>query len=185
MLAGYALYASPAPIGTFAMNPTRDTSSVRVACDAMCGGLARRLRILGVDASFTPGIADDELLRHAEAESRVVISSDGPLFRRRPIAGGRVRALRLPVGLPLDRQLELAIRELRLRAEFPRCARCNGELAVVPRTAVADCVPARTLIWRREFFRCVECGHVYWQGSHWRRIGDWRCAHSAGGADDI
>jgi uncharacterized protein with PIN domain len=145
--------------------------NLRVACDAMCGGLARWLRALGVDATYTPGIDDGELVEQARKENRVVISTDGPLLQRGVFTSGRLRALRLPVGLRLSEQVETAVRELRIRVAFPRCTLCNGSLAAVGRDQVADVVPARSLIWAREFYRCTNCGHVFWEGSHWRRIG--------------
>lgn len=156
-----------------------DKTQPKIACDAMCGGLARRLRMLGVDATFTAGIDDDALLRHCRAEGRVLVSSDGPLFQRRVLARGRLRGVHLPVGLRLDRQVDFVMRQLGLRVGFPRCACCNGELRRVARDAIADVVPARTLIWRRAFFRCEQCAHVFWEGSHWRRIGPMRVSYEA------
>lgn len=143
----------------------------RAACDAMCGGVARWLRVLGVDATWTPGIADRDLVEHAVTEGRIVVSSDGKLFERRVLASGELRGVRLPVGLKLDEQVVFVVRALGITAGFPRCARCNGELAAVERAAVADVVPARSLIWVNDFYRCATCGHVFWEGSHWRRIG--------------
>ncbi len=142
----------------------------RVACDAMCGGLARWLRVLGVDASYTPGIDDAELVAHALAEGRVLLSSDGKLFERRPLATGQVRGLRLPVGLRLVEQVRFVVRELGLTPGVPRCTLCNGPLEYVDRAEVGDVVPARSLIWVHEFYRCTGCGHIYWEGTHWRRI---------------
>ncbi len=142
----------------------------RLACDAMCGGLARWLRVLGVDASYTPGIEDAALVEHALAERRIVVSSDAKMFERRLLTSGQVRGLQLPVGLKLYDQVRFAVRELRLTPGFPRCTLCNGELERVARADVADVVPARSLIWAEEFYRCRSCGHVYWQGTHWQRI---------------
>jgi len=145
-------------------------STLKVACDAMCGGLARWLRVLGVDASYTPGIEDGELVRHAEAEGRIVLSSDGKLSERRGFPTRRVRGVRLPVGLKLLEQVGFVVRELAIRPAFPRCTLCNGVLQEVPRADVADVVPARSLIWKRDFYRCTDCQHVFWEGTHWRRI---------------
>jgi uncharacterized protein with PIN domain len=142
----------------------------KIACDAMCGGVARWLRLLGVDTSYTPGIEDGELVRQALAEKRVVLSSDGKLFERRLFTSGELQGLRLPVGLKLLDQLRFVVRALGLCAGFPRCTLCNGELEVVGRAEVADVVPARSLVWATEFYRCGTCGHVFWQGTHWRRI---------------
>jgi len=137
----------------------------------MCGGVARWLRILGVDTTFTPGIDDGDLVCHALAEGRVVVSSDRKLFERRVFATGQLRGLRMPAGLRLREQVRFVTQHLDLRRGFPRCPACNGTLRAVRRAEVADVVPARSLIWVREFFRCPGCGHVYWEGTHWRRIG--------------
>lgn len=146
----------------------------RVACDAMCGGVARWLRVFGVDSSYTPGIEDGDLVAQARDEGRVVISADGLIFERRVFATGELRGVRLPVGLRLLDQVEFVVRALGIEPGFPRCSECNGRLEPVDRADVADVVPARTLIWVRDFFRCRTCRHVYWEGTHWRRIGSVR-----------
>lgn len=151
------------PAETARQNPT-------VACDAMCGGLARWLRVLGVDASYTPGIEDGALVEHALADGRVVLSSDGKLFERRLFTTGQLRGLRLPVGLRRLEQLRFVVLNLGIQPGLPRCSACNGPLAAVSRQEVADVVPARSLVWAQEFFRCRVCGHVFWEGTHWRRI---------------
>lgn len=136
----------------------------------MCGGLARWLRVLGVDASYTPDIEDGLLVRQALAERRTVVSSDHKLFERRVFATGELGGLLMPVGLKLREQVRFVAQKLGLRTGFPRCTLCNGELATVARAEIADVVPARSLIWAHEFYRCGACGHVYWEGTHWRRI---------------
>ncbi len=152
------------------MTSVKPDQPKRIACDAMCGGLARWLRVLGVDASYTPGIDDAELVRHAQSDHRVLISSDRKIFERRLLASGEVQGLLLPVGLALRDQVKFAVAGLGLAVGFPRCTLCNGELQSVDRAAVADVVPAKSLIWAPEFYRCQECQHVYWEGTHWRRI---------------
>ena len=150
--------------------PVASPEAPKIACDAMCGGLARWLRVLGIDTSYTPGIEDGELVAHALAEGRVVLSSDGKLFERRAFTTAQLRGLRLPVGLKLQEQVRFVVRELKLVPGFPRCTLCNGELDAVTRAEVADVVPARSLIWATEFYRCRACRHVFWEGTHWRRI---------------
>lgn len=144
--------------------------ALRLAADAMCGGLARWLRLAGVDTSFTPGIDDAELVRQALAESRIVLTSDQKLLERRVFTTGRLGYVRLPVGLRREAQFLRVVETLHIRPGWPRCTVCNGRLLSVPRGKVADRVPARTLIWLREFYRCTDCDHVFWRGSHWRRI---------------
>jgi hypothetical protein len=149
---------------------TQPNPSLRVACDAMCGGLVRWLRVLGVDASYTPDIDDSALVGHALAEQRIVITGDTKLLERRVFTTARLRAVLVPVGLKLQRQVEHVVAALGVTATFPRCTRCNGELEAVAREEVGDIVPARSLIWVETFYRCRTCGHVYWEGTHWQRI---------------
>jgi len=146
------------------------TDPARLACDAMCGGLARWLRALGHDAAYVPGIEDGDLVQLARDESRIVISSDTRLFHRRVFTDGSVRGLFLPHGLRRLRQVEYVVRRLGLPCLTPRCMRCNGVLDTVDRATVADRVPARSLLWATEFYTCRDCGKVYWNGSHWRKI---------------
>jgi len=144
--------------------------SIRFACDAMCGGLARWLRGLGYDATWTEGIDDAEVVEQARRDGRVLISSDGGIFERRIVADGTVRSLRLPRGLKLLGQVEYVVRALGLTVHPARCMACNGELRRVERAEVGDRVPARSLLWATEFFECRSCGRVVWNGTHWRRI---------------
>ncbi|MGD8451296.1 MAG: Mut7-C RNAse domain-containing protein [Phycisphaerae bacterium] len=166
------------------MNDDTSSQPIRVACDAMCGGLARWLRALGVDASYTPGIDDSDLVAHAQTEGRLVVSSDHKLFERRVFTMHELPGLLMPVGLRLREQLRFTVRELALTVGFPRCTLCNGELAPVRRAEVGDVVPARSLVWARTFYQCQGCGHVFWEGTHWRRIGAVRSAMQAIADDD-
>jgi uncharacterized protein with PIN domain len=151
---------------------TPDT--IRLACDAMCGGLARWLRAFGYDTFYKEGIEDRELVELALSEDRLLISSDDRLFERRLLTSGQVKSLALPRSLPLMKQVEYVARRLRLTAGETRCARCNGELRRVQREEVGHIVPARSLIWATEFYQCAGCGQAYWDGTHWRKIERWR-----------
>jgi len=62
------------------------------------------------------------------------------------------------------------VRVLRLGVFEARCMLCNGRLMPVTREEVSGEVPARSLVWAREFFRCQGCGRVFWRGTHWQRI---------------
>ena len=145
-------------------------TGLRLACDAMCSGLARWLRAIGCDTFYHDGIADQELIDVALAQRRVVITSDGKLLERRLFTTGRLRAVALPRGLKRLDQVEYVARALHLTVRDARCTRCNGQLVPVSRDEVGDRVPARSLIWARKFFLCDDCRHVFWDGTHWQRI---------------
>jgi uncharacterized protein with PIN domain len=143
---------------------------LRFVCDAMCGGLARWLRAIGYDTTYTADIDDAVLVQQAADEGRVLISADGRLFERRAITSGQVRALRLPRGLRLREQLDWVVQAMHLEVRDPRCTTCNGSLSRVRRDEVQHVVPARSLIWANEFFACRACGKVFWNGTHWMRM---------------
>ena len=152
------------------MAVTVETTPPRFACDACCGGLARWLRLLGVDTTYSPDIDDGELVEHALAEGRVLVSSDNGIFERRRLTRGEVRGILLPVGSTIEQQLDRVMAKVPVTPGTPRCTICNGALHAVGRTDVADRVPARTLAWLSEFHECSGCGKVFWEGTHWRRI---------------
>lgn len=149
---------------------SRGARAERVACDAMCGGLARWLRMFGVDTWYQRHVEDAALVELALREQRLVISSDHKLFERRVFATGRLAGLHMPVGLKLEDQVRFVAPHVRLNFDAPRCPACNAVLLPAARREVADVVPARSLIWATRFYRCPACGHVYWDGTHWRRI---------------
>ncbi len=145
-----------------------DDGPPRFIADAMLGGLARWLRILGYDTACDPGIADAELVRRAAAEGRWILTRDRRLPEEWRVAG----CLVLEGEEALD-QVEEVRRRLELGDPpglFSRCTVCNGVLESAGPGDVEEEVPDRVLDAHDRFTRCPECGKVYWPGSHTRRI---------------
>jgi uncharacterized protein with PIN domain len=149
---------------------TRSAESL-VFCDAGLGGLARWLRASGCDARWIPDIADADLVAKAEELNAIIITTDGPLLERRPIAHGRVRAIWVPPSLTKFEQLRLVRAELDLNPENEsRCMRCGGELIRVDKESVKERIPPRTYKWIDEYFECARCHQLFWHGTHWQRV---------------
>jgi len=55
-------------------------------------------------------------------------------------------------------------------APFQRCLRCNGLLKPVAKEVIIDQLPFRVQQCMEEFHRCIECGQIYWKGSHYERM---------------
>ena len=49
---------------------------------------------------------------------------------------------------------------------FSRCADCNGQIEPVAKEAVADRLEPKTKKYFDKFYRCPDCGKIYWEGSH-------------------
>lgn len=139
----------------------------RFLADAMLGRLARWLRILGYDAEYSAG-EDDDLVRQARGEGRVLLTRDTRLLRRQP----------LPLHLfiqsdHLMEQLRQVIAALRLDPATPpsrRCIRCNAVLEQRSKDEVLGRVPE--FVWSRHsaFWGCPRCGRIYWAGTHRQRM---------------
>jgi uncharacterized protein len=137
-------------------------------CDEQLGKLARWLRIIGQDTAFARDIADDELLRRARAELRIVLTRDTRLAAR---ADG-VEVVWLTENYPfhqLREVVELFAGRLVIRV-FSRCPDCNGEVEAVAKDAVRDLVPPFVFMSQERFTRCRSCGKIYWQATHHARI---------------
>jgi uncharacterized protein with PIN domain len=139
-------------------------------CDAMLGGLARWLRAAGYDAAFEYAIDDAELIHRARAGGRVLLSCDGPMFRRNVIRRGEVRALRVPQQLDNLDALRFVLKELSLPLRSPRCMACGGELREVPKHTVIDEAPPLAFRRCEQFWRCRRCGKLLWHGTHWQKV---------------
>ena len=143
---------------------------IHFLCDDMFQGLARWLRAAGYDAACSPGLPDGALVRWAEREKRLLLTSDSRMLERRLIRSGRVKTLFIPRGLSNEESLAFVVRTLGLQRREARCMACGGRLDTVVKTSVASLVPPIAHRNYDEFFRCADCGKIYWHGTHWASI---------------
>lgn len=146
------------------------TTEPRFVCDAMLGGLARWLCAWGYDAIYLRDTDDWELIRVAQRQRRILLSSDHGIFQIGWVRDGDLPALFVPPGLSRQQQLELVCQHFHLPRREARCMRCGGELADVPKGDVWDRIPSKTRLWLDRFYRCQRCGQLFWEGTHWQRI---------------
>jgi len=59
---------------------------------------------------------------------------------------------------------------IRLIAVFKRCVCCNGKLVAVEKKLVEKDLEPKTRLYYEKFSRCLQCGHIYWKGSHYEKI---------------
>ncbi len=153
--------------------PAADDPVPRFLADAMLGRLARWLRILGYDTRYLRDMPDEEVIRLARAEGRVILTRDRELCRRRG-----VQALWV-VSTDLDEQIRqvVATLDLDIRHSFRRCVVCNTPIENIPRVRARPLVPAYVYRTQVVFGQCSTCGRVYWRGTHWahmaERLQDW------------
>ena len=144
----------------------------RFLLDVHLGALARRLRLVGLDAAYCNDLGDlgdlddAELVERANAERRVLLTKDRGLLRRRALRqGAYVRGDR-----PDEQLRDVLGRFAPPLAPWTRCTACNGLLAPVDRAEVEDLLRPGTRRTYDTFARCTVCGRPYWKGAHHRRL---------------
>ncbi|MFJ8492402.1 Mut7-C RNAse domain-containing protein [Streptomyces sp. NPDC094038] len=140
---------------------------LRFLLDVHLGTLARRLRLLGVDAAYeSTDIGDPALAARSAAEKRVLLSRDRGLLRRRELwAGGYVYSTG-----PDDQLRDVLDRFAPDLRPWTRCTACNGLLKQATKDEVADQLKGGTQKSYDVFAQCAECGRAYWKGAHHQQL---------------
>jgi len=140
----------------------------RFVVDLNVGRLAKWLRVLGYDTLFPKHANDNDLLRIALREGRVLVTRDAGFSLRRTVRQGQIRVVQI-LDQDLDGQLRQLVRELGLepRNGFSRCVVCNEPLHSVAKERVADLLPPYVYQNHSEFMECRQCCRLYWRGTHW------------------
>ncbi len=134
--------------------------------DVHLGGLARRMRLVGIDTAYSNDRDDDALIELANAGRRALLTKDRGLLRRRKLAlGAYVRGDR-----PDAQLADVLDRFAPPLAPWTRCLACNGPLSPVPKRLVTHALLPGTRRTYQEFSRCTRCGQVYWRGAHNHRL---------------
>ncbi|MGW1493983.1 Mut7-C RNAse domain-containing protein [Streptomyces sp. NPDC002402] len=140
---------------------------LRFLLDVHLGTLARRLRLLGLDAAYeNEDIGDPALATLSAKEQRVLLSRDRGLLRRREIwAGAYIYSDR-----PDDQLRDVLERFAPRLAPWTRCTACNGRLTDADKDSVQDQLQQGTQRTYDVFARCTACERVYWRGAHHARL---------------
>lgn len=142
----------------------------RFVLDVHLGALARRLRLVGLDAAYRNDAGDDELVAQVLAERRLLLTQDRGLLKRKVLRDGARWAAYVRGSRP-DAQLgDVLDRFAPPLDPLSRCVACNGVLADVAKGDVVDRIPAGTRRRYDDFRECVACGRVYWRGAHAPRL---------------
>src|SRR5213593_902429 len=136
---------------------------MKFIADVMVGKLARWLRVLGFDVVYSNQYGDDEIIRLANAEGRIILTRDTRLASRRH--NGRCLLIESDNYKEQLRQV-LDFFDLKNFKVFSRCLECNGALEDVDKETIFEKVPPYIYLTHERFARCPSCNRVYWHGTH-------------------
>ena len=135
---------------------------VRFLLDVHLGTLARRLRLVGLDTSYSPDMDDDELLELANAEHRVLLTRDRGLLRRHALWFGA----HVDSDDPDTQFTDVLDRFAPPLAPWTRCPSCNAPLSPVGKPEIRHLLAPGTDRTQQTFARCPSCAQLYWRGAH-------------------
>jgi uncharacterized protein with PIN domain len=144
---------------------------VKFIADSMLGKLARWLRMLGQDVTYSTDLSDSELIELAKKENRILLTKDLELFKR-VIAKG-IEAFYVDGETESTRLAELSQRytlKLEVDMENSHCPVCNTKLEATPKEQLTSELEKNTLTYYGQFWKCPNCRQIYWQGAHWKQI---------------
>ena len=144
---------------------------MRFVVDGMLGKLTRWLRMLGHDVEYSSKLDDAQLLTVARSEKRILLTRDLELYQQATSKG--IESFYLAGDSESGRLAELKKRyDIRLEIDMvtSRCPKCNNQVQPVSKDEVENLVKGNTSANYTDFWRCPQCGQVYWQGAHWTKI---------------
>ena len=138
-------------------------AEIKFVADVMVGKLARWLRVLGFDVVYSNILEDDEIIRLAKSENRVILTRDGGLAAR-----CRDSQYLLIDSDAYKEQIQQVLRAYDLKdfKVFSRCLECNTTLQAVDKETVFEKIPPFIYLTQERFATCPTCGRVYWHGTH-------------------
>ncbi len=140
--------------------------------DVNVGKLAKWLRILGYDTLFINDLSDDELIRIAMDEGRVLLTKDTRMLRRRVAYSDQLKLVMIRDD-DVKEQLRQVVQALNLDCglkPFSICLECNQPLLAREKEQVRDLVPPFVFRTQTQYMECPSCHRIYWRGTHWQRM---------------
>lgn len=138
---------------------------MKFIADAMLGRLATWMRIIGCDVAYYRAIEDDDLVDLAAKDSRLILTKDTLLIRRRKAKGNFL----LIGGNSYQEQLKQVVQHFSIdpyQNLLARCIRCNIPLTEIDREKITKLVPEYVYHRQGVFRTCPECRRIYWPATH-------------------
>ena len=138
----------------------------------MLGTIAKKLRMLGFDTMYYTVIHDDDLILIAKKENRTMITRDHLLATN--AMQHDIKTIEILTHTEKEQLIEIANqmswKKFALDVSCARCSLCNGVLEKIPKAEIIDKIPPRIAESVLEFWKCSQCSHIYWVGTHIRNL---------------
>jgi len=147
-------------------------NQTRFFVDAMLGNIAKKLRLFGYDSKYFSDIDDDELIKIAKEENRIIISRDENLVNKAQKLGMDTifvtKNKELEQFSEILNHIELDI--FQISGDTARCPKCNSITESIDKSSIKNKVPKRVYDANERFWKCKSCGKYYWEGTHIKNL---------------
>jgi len=146
---------------------------VKFIADNNVGKLARWLRLIGYDTLLFRQKDDNQMIRIALSENRMVLTKDSQFMKRRLVTNGKLKTIHIKQDNP-KLQLQEVVKALNLNYHFKPfslCLECNRALIARDKKEVENLVPAHVFETQTQYTECPACHRIYWPGTHWQAMG--------------
>lgn len=148
---------------------TRNNSKLLV--DGALGKLSRWLRIVGYDVAYDPDLVRMQIIERAVEEDRIIITGSKrtmDMSVKKKIQS--VLIYGISVNIQIKQLIKNGFKIDELDISYSRCSLCNGNLIKTSDPDDLNQIPSGTKQYQFEFYKCTSCKHLYWEGSHWKRM---------------
>ncbi|MBS0286246.1 MAG: Mut7-C ubiquitin/RNAse domain-containing protein [Proteobacteria bacterium] len=153
------------PVIKLRPKPLRITQFI---ADSHLGKLAKYLRMIGFDTLFDNHYLDEEIVRVAIQEHRIILTRDRNLLKNPQVSHGYYVREENP-----ELQLKEIVKHFQLGGTlkpFSVCLECNGKIKPVSYDEIKQFLPSNNKEEYKKPSQCANCNKVYWEGSHFLRM---------------
>ncbi len=141
---------------------------IKFILDIQLGKLAQNLRLLGFDSFYNNTMTDENIVENSIKDKRIILTRDIGLLKRKIVTHGYWIRNTNPNLQTIEIINRFDIKNL--IDSFTRCMKCNGELVNQDKKLIENQLQSKTIKYYNKFFRCKNCGKIYWQGSHYTKM---------------
>ena len=152
--------------------PREDEKQLTFFVDAMLGNIAKKLRLMGYDSSYFSDIEDNELIKLAKNDKRIIISRDEELVQKAQKSDLEAIFLKNKEEIEQFREIigELNLENIQINGDKARCPICNSKTSPINKKNIQEKVPVKVLENNEKFWRCENCEQIFWEGTHIKNL---------------
>lgn len=150
-------------------------STLKLLVDPSLPGVAKHLRMLGVDTAYEKTFTDGYMIYLARTENRIIVTRSSKLLLRLKQYEDRIKREKLDEKLPQwywvksvgrHQQIMEVVNHFKIvfdkKKLFSRCGKCNGEVELVDKILMKGKVYDNVYEENKYFSQCKKCNQIYW-----------------------